>query len=569
MSESEVPAPPTEEPKHTEGSSVDGNTLIAETLKQQGIESLFGIVGYPVYGVATAAQRAGLRYYGFRNEQAASYAAGAVGYLTGRPGACLTVSGPGMVHAIAGLANAWANCWPMLLLGGANDSYLGGRGAFQEAPQIEAARPFVKYAARPDSVRRIPYFVEQALRTASYGRPGAAYLDLPNDLLYGSHDRQGVSRQERFPDPPATLADPREVEKALAALRSAERPLVIIGKGAAFARAEAEVRRFIDSTQLPFLPTPMGKGVVPDDHPRSVSPARSKALAEADVILLIGARFNWILHFGREPRFAPDARILQIDLAAEQIGTNVPTHAAMVGDARQVVGQLNQGLAADPWTVPQDTAWWATLSEEVVRNRDLVSAMENDESTPMGYYRVLRAIREARPPGAILVSEGANTMDISRTVLPESEPRQRLDAGTFGTMGVGVGFAIAAAAVHADRKVLCVQGDSAFGFSGMEVEVACRHRLDITFVVVNNNGIAGGIAELDPDRPIPPSVYTPNARYERVIEAFGGTGYLARTPEELEAALKGALGTTGPALVNVLIDPKAARKPQKFAWMTR
>ena len=271
---------------------LSGATIIARSLKEQGVEYMFGIVGFPVFAIARAAQKEGIRYLGFRNEQAASYAAGAVGYLTGRPGACLAVSGPGMIHAIAGLANAGSNCWPMILLGGANDSYQDGKNAFQEAPQLEAARPFVKYAARPDRLERVPFYIEQAVRTSIYGRPGAVYIDLPNDIISGALEESDLERASRCPDPPRSLAEPAQIERAMAALRSAKRPLVIVGKGAAYARAESEVRRFIDSTQLPFLPTPMGKGVLPDDHPLSVAPARSHALQNADVVLLIGARLN-------------------------------------------------------------------------------------------------------------------------------------------------------------------------------------------------------------------------------------------------------------------------------------
>lgn len=547
---------------------IDGGTVIARSLKQQGVEYMFGIVGFPVFGIARAAQREGIRYFGFRNEQAASYAAGAVGYLTGRPGACLAVSGPGMIHAIAGLANAWSNCWPMILLGGAPDSYQDGQGSFQEAPQVEAARPFVKLSRRAESLARVPYHVEQAVRTSVYGRPGAVYLDLTNDVISARAEEGGLAFPPRCPDPPVSQAEPEAVGRALDALRSAERPLVVVGKGAAYARAEGEVRRFVEAAGLPFLPSPMGKGVVPDDHPQSVAPARSQALQEADLIVLIGARLNWIMHFGLPPRFRPDVKIVQIDVAAEEIGTNVPAEVALVGDARAIVAQLYAGIERSGWRHGDDTAWWSRLREKADENRRAVAAMESDDAVPMGYYRVLREIREQAPRDAVIVSEGASTMDISRTVLPNFEPRSRLDAGSFGTMGVGLGLAIAAAAVHPDRKVVAVQGDSAFGFSGMEVEVACRYGLPITFVVVNNNGIGGGPAELDRSR-IPATAYLPNAHYEKVIESFGGRGHFATTPDEFARALKEALNDPAPSLVNVMIDPRAQRKPQTFNWLTR
>ena len=547
---------------------LDGATIIARSLKQQGVDYMFGIVGFPVFGVARAAQREGIRYLGFRNEQSASYAAGAVGYLTGRPGACLCVSGPGMVHGIAGLANAWSNAWPMILLGGAPDTYQDGQGSFQEAPQVEAARPFVKWSRRPDRIERMPFHIEQAVRTSIYGRPGAVYLDLPNDQISARVDEASVTFPGRCPEPPRSLADPAAVARAVEVLRGAERPLVIVGKGAAYARAEAQVRELLERTGLPFLPSPMGKGVVPDDHPLCVSPARTHALREADVVLLLGARLNWILHFGLPPRFAANVRVIQLDIEPEEIGTNVPAEVALVGDAQAIVAQLNAALAERPFRYPESTAWWTALRAAVDENRRTVEQMEQSDAVPMGYYRVLRAVREALPRDAVLVSEGASTMDIGRSVLPNYEPRSRLDAGSFGTMGVGLGFAIAAAAVHPDRKVVAVEGDSAFGFSGMEVEVACRYRLPITFVVVNNNGIGGGPPRLDPER-IPPSAYVPQARYERVIEAFGGRGYFVTDPGQLEQSLKEALADPNPSLINVMIDPRAQRKPQPFNWLTR
>jgi 2-hydroxyacyl-CoA lyase 1 len=312
----------------------------------------------------------------------------------------------------------------------------------------------------------------------------------------------------------------------------------------------------------------MGKGVVSDEHRLSIAPARSFALENADVVFLVGARLNWILHFGLPPRFAAGVRTIQLDIAPEEIGANVPAEVALVGDARAVVGQLLRALDARPWSYAAETPWRASLAKHVEENRAAVDAMLHDDAEPMGYYRVLREVRDLLPRDAVVVSEGANTMDIGRTVLPNAEPRLRLDAGSFGTMGVGLGFAIAAAAVHPGRKVVAVEGDSAFGFSGMEVETACRYRLPITFIVVNNNGIGGGVTDLDPAR-VPPFAYTPAARYDRVIEAFGGRGFFVTRTAELGPALKEALAAPVPTLVNVMIDPGARRKPQKHEWLTR
>ena len=548
---------------------ITGAQLIARSLKHHSIDHMFGIVGVPVIPVAIMAQQAGIKYYGMRHEQSASYAAQAVSYLTGRPGACLVVSGPGMTNAISGLANAQSNCWPMILLGGASDTSQAGMGAFQEAPQVEAARPFVKYAAKIDKVERIPYYVEQAVRISMYGRPGPVYLDLPGDIIDAKIDEEAVPAQPRaVSDAPRPAADAAAVQAALDTLRQAERPLVIIGKGAAYARAENEVLDFIERTRLPYLASPMGKGLIPDDHPLSVGAARSLALSGADVIFLIGARLNWIMHFGLPPRFDKDVKVIQLDIAQEEMGTNVPTEVALVGDAKAITGQLIEALEERPWQFSEENTWRTSIAKKIDDNVAKTEPLLNDDAVPMNYYRVLREVNEMIPRDAIIVNEGASTMDIGRQVLPNYLPRHRLDAGTFGTMGIGLPYAIAAAAVHPDKRIVCIEGDSAFGFSGMEVEVACRYNMPITFIVVNNNGIGGGPSELDPER-IPPMAYVPNAHYEKVIEGFGGLGFFCERPEEIKPAMEEAFASGKPAVITIMINPRSQRRPQEFAWLTR
>jgi 2-hydroxyacyl-CoA lyase len=547
---------------------IDGATIVARCLKTHGVEFCFGIVGFPVQPIAAAFQREGLKFIGMRHEQSASYAAGAIGYLTGRPGVALTVSGPGMTNAISGLGNAQANCWPMILLSGANGSDQMGMGAFQEAPQLEAARPFVKFGMRPETPGRLPFYVEQAVRSALYGRPGAAYLDLTDDVIAGRVDEETLNYPPPVPEPPRPLAEPSAIEAAIRALQSAQQPLVIIGKGAAYSRAEDEVRKFIETTQLPFLASPMGRGVLPDDHPLSVGAARSHVLQNADLVFLIGARLNWIMHFGLPPRFRPDVRVIQMDIAPEEIGHNIPTEVALLGDAKAVTGQLNSYLAEHPWQYPVETTWRTGIAKKIEENVTSTAPMLNDDSKPIGYYRALKEIRDLLPPDALIVAEGASTMDISRQVINNSLPRHRLDAGTWGTMGVGLPQAIAAQLANPSKRVVDIEGDSAFGFSGMEVEVACRLKLPITFIVFNNNGIGGGPAELlDIDR-IPPGAYFPDAHYEKVIEAFGGLGLYVDDPNDLAPAIKRAFDSGKPSVINVTISNQSRRRAQEFAWHT-
>ena len=548
---------------------VDGATLLARSLKQQGVQFMFGVVGFPVGPIAVAAQEAGITYIGMRNEQSASYAAQAVGYLTGRPGACLVVSGPGVVHGLSGLANAQQNCWPMILIGGASPVYQNGMGGFQEERQVQIASPFCKFAHAVEHVHRIPFYVEMAVRYAIYGRPGATYLDMPDDIILGKVDESTVHQAAPVAEPPRFQAMPEDIERALDAFESAERPLVIVGKGMGWSRAEDEVRAFIERTQLPFLASPMGKGVIDDNHPLSVGAARSHALQEADVIFLMGARLNWIMHFGLPPRFNRNVRIIQLDIAPEAISQNVPAEVALVGDGKAIVGQLNKALEGRQWFYPKDTPWHRAIAEKATANARQVQPMIDDESAPTNYYRAFRDITAWLPKDAVIIGEGANTMDIGRTQMANADARLRLDAGTYGTMGIGMGFTIAAALARPDRPIVAVFGDAAIGFSGMEIETACRYRLPVKIIVLNNGGIGSGMEAFPEDRrTLPPRVMTIGSGYEKIMEAFGGKGFYVEDPKDLRAALDAAMAFDGPALVNVKIHHAAGRKPQKFNWHT-
>ncbi len=549
-------------------SQVDGATLIARSLKQQGIDHLFGVVGFPITAIAAAAQKEGVAYLGMRNEQSAAYAAAAYGYLTGRPGACVTVTGPGVVHGLSGLANAQQNCWPMILIGGASETYRGGMGAFQEERQVLIASPFCKFAHGIESVARIPYYVEMATRNAIYGRPGATYLDMPDDIIRGTADLDKVSQAERVPEPPRMVAPAENVEAALDLLEKAQRPLVLVGKGMAWSHAEDEVRAFVERTQVPFVRSPMGKGVLPDDHPLSAGAARTLALQEADVIFLMGARFNWIFHFGLPPRFAKDVKVIQLDIAPEEIGHNKPTQVALVGDGKAIMTQLNKALVNRQWFHPKDTPWRQALTKKASDNAATIKPQIDDDQGPANYYRALRDVAAWMPKDAILSAEGAGTMDIGLTQLPSTKARSVLNAGTYGTMGVGLGQAIAAAVSDPSRPVVHLSGDSAIGFSGMEMETLVRYNLPVKIVVLNNGGIGPGMPEI-PENPmfnLKPNALIYGARYDKVMESFGGKGWFVKEPKDIRAALDEAMKFPGPALVNVVLSQGSARKAQQFAW---
>uniref|UniRef100_A0A1B6DJS5 2-hydroxyacyl-CoA lyase n=1 Tax=Clastoptera arizonana TaxID=38151 RepID=A0A1B6DJS5_9HEMI len=561
---------------------IDGNQVLAEALKSQGVEYVFGIVGIPVIELSMAMQQAGLHYLGMRNEQAACYAAQAVGYLTRKPAVCLVVSGPGLLHVTGGMANAMVNCWPVIVIGGSCPEDHEGLGGFQECHQVELSRPYCKYSARPPNIQLIPQHVEKAVRLATYGRPGACYLDFPANLLTARTTQESIDNILPCPPPPSVWPDPSHVALAADVIMRAKRPLVIIGKGAAYSRSEVEIQKFIEQSRLPVLPTPMGKGVIPDESIFNVASARTLALQEADLILLFGARLNWMLHFGRPPRFNKDVFIIQVDICPEEFHNSKTTGVPMLADINVVANLLRQNFQSKNWSFDMSSGWWNKLKDKCISNRNTVAAMIKDVSVPLNYYTVLQNIQDNIPKDCIIVSEGANTMDIGRTLLLNNLPRHRLDAGTFGTMGVGPGFAIAAALWcqknAPEKRVVCVEGDSAFGFSGMEIETMFRYKLPIVIIIVNNNGIYGGLdAEMweelqssgDLTQMNPPSSLSPNVHYENIVTMFGSKGYFCQTVQELISAVKDAFQIKSqPSVINVMINPTADRKPQSFNWLT-
>ncbi|KAI8981704.1 thiamine pyrophosphate enzyme, N-terminal TPP binding domain-containing protein [Mycotypha africana] len=561
-----------------------GANLIARSLKNQGVKVVFGIVGIPVVEVAEACVSSGIQFIGFRNEQSAAYAASAYGYLSGRPGVCLTVGGPGVIHALAGVFNSKLNCWPLILLSGSSETDQVDKGAFQELDQVEATRPYCKYSARPASLEQLPLVMEKAFRTAMYGRPGACYVDLPADFIqYPIRNKQLyhslLDDVKQVPDAPQSLASPSNIEKAVKLLKSAKNPLIVIGKGAAYARAETEIRKLIDETQVPFLPTPMGKGVVSDHHPLCVAAARSKALKEADIVLLIGARLNWILHYGHPPRWNKHVRFIQIDIAAEEIGNNVQDTLPLVGDIQSVVTQLTSALEHQPLPSISST-YLSSLKNKVKQNVEKLKLMgeKGTDTSVLNYQTAFTTIKNILPEdGIVYIGEGANTMDIGRSYFDVSQPRHRLDAGTGATMGVGMGYAIGAQAYYGldNKRVVSIVGDSAFGFSAMELETAVRSNLPLLIIVINNNGIYHGLEPSEYESSLkkgdlPTTALTPETRYDMISEACGGKGWLVKNKAELSKALREALiqEKDKTCVINVMIAP-GGRQTLKFNWMQK
>jgi oxalyl-CoA decarboxylase len=538
------------------GDMTDGFHLVVEALKLNDVDTIFGVAGIPITDLLRLAQNEGIHYFGFRHEQSAANAAAIAGYLTAKPGICMTVSAPGFLNGLVGLANATTNCFPMVLISGSSDRNIVDleQGDYEEMDQLAVARPHCKAAYRVNRPQDIGIGIARAIRAAASGRPGGVYLDLTAEVLGSALDAEtGKKSLVKIVDPaPASPPAPDAVARALDLLVTAQRPLVILGKGAAYARADKEIRSFLETTGIPFLPMSMAKGLLPDDHPQSAAAARSFAIGQADVVVLAGARLNWLLSHGRAPLWNANTKFVQIDIAPTEIDSNRAIAAPVIGDIKSVFTAFNVALKGQ---IKPQGPWLDEMGKRKQQNVERMAARLNADPNPMNFSSALRAVRNAlaTQPDVYIVNEGANTLDFGRNIIDMDKPRHRLDSGTWGVMGIGMGYAVGAAAVTG-KPVVAIEGDSAFGFSGMEIETICRYDLPVTTVIFNNNGVYRG----DPEgMPYTPTGLLRDARYEKIIEAFGGAGYHCTDTPSLTKALTEALASGKPALINAVIDPTA------------
>jgi oxalyl-CoA decarboxylase len=544
--------------------TTDGFHLVIDALKLNDIDTIFGLPGIPVTDLCRMAQAEGMRVISFRHEQHAGNAAAAAGFLTQKPGICLTVSAPGFLNGLTALSNATVNCFPMILISGSSEREIVDlqQGDYEEMDQLAIAKPLCKAAFRVLHAQDIGIGIARAIRAAVSGRPGGVYLDLPAKLFAQTMDAAaGKASLVKVVDPaPRQIPAPDSVQRALDLLKGAKKPLILLGKGAAYAQADADIRALIEKTGIPYLPMSMAKGLLPDTHELSAAAARSYVLQEADVVMLVGARLNWLLSHGKGKTWGAEKgskQFIQIDIAPTEIDSNVAIAAPVIGDIGSCVAALLAGLGPNWAKAPTD--WTGGIAERKDKNLTKMAATLALRPSPMSFQSALSVIRDqvkARPD-AMLVNEGANTLDFARSIVDMYEPRKRLDVGTWGIMGIGMGFAVAAAVVTG-KPVIAVEGDSAFGFSGMEVETICRYNLPICIVVFNNNGVYRG-TDVNPSgtADVAPTVFVKNARYDKLMEAFGGVGVHATTCDELEKALTEAVASGRPTLINAVINEAA------------
>ena len=557
------PKPATTTADEAQQELTDGFHLVIDALKLNGLNTIYGVPGIPITDFGRMAQAAGIRVISFRHEQNAGNAAAIAGFLTKKPGICLTVSAPGFLNGLTALANATTNCFPMILISGSSEREIVDlqQGDYEEMDQLAIAKPLCKAAFRVLHAADIGIGVARAIRAAVSGRPGGVYLDLPAKLFSQVMDAEaGAKSLVKVIDPaPAQIPAPAAVKRALDVLKSAKRPLIILGKGAAYAQADDAIRALVEKTGIPFLPMSMGKGLLPDTHPQCAGAARSTVLKDSDVVMLIGARLNWLLSHGKGKAWGEphSKKFIQIDIEPKEMDSNVEIAAPVVGDIGSCVAALLEGMGGN-WPAPP-ADWIKTVSSKREENIAKMAPRLMNNKAPMDYHGALGALRTVvkERPDAILVNEGANTLDLARGIIDMYQPRKRLDVGTWGVMGIGMGFAIAAA-IETGKPVLAVEGDSAFGFSGMEVETICRYNLPVCVVIFNNNGIYRG-TDVNPSggSDVATTVFVKDSRYDKMMEAFGGVGVNATTPDELKRAVNEAMDFGKPTLINAVIDPAA------------
>jgi oxalyl-CoA decarboxylase len=546
----------------------DGFQLVIDALKLNGLTTIYGLPGIPVTDLTRKMQAEGMRVISFRHEQNAGNAAAAAGFMTGKPGICLTVSAPGFLNGLTALANATTNCFPMILISGSSEREIVDlqQGDYEEMDQLAIAKPLCKAAFRVLNAEDIGVGIARAIRSAVSGRPGGVYLDLPAKLFGQAMDAAAgkASLIKVIDAAPRQIPAPDAVKRALDLLKSAKKPLILLGKGAAYAQADADIKALVEKTGIPYLPMSMAKGILPDTHEQCASAARSFVLPEADVVLLVGARLNWLLSHGKGKTWggqghknAGGQKFIQIDISPTEADSNVAIDAPLVGDIGSCVSALLAGIGSSWAKAPAE--WTSAVADR--KNKNVAKMAETLAKNPavMNYHSSLNVVRDIvkANPDAMLVNEGANALDFTRSIVDMYKPRKRLDVGTWGVMGIGMGFAVAAA-VESDQPVIAIEGDSAFGFSGMEVETICRYNLPVCIVVMNNNGVyRGDEVNVTGGKDPSPLVFVKGARYDKMMEAFGGVGVQATTPAELRSAMEEAIKSRKPTLINAIIDETA------------
>jgi len=536
---------------------LDGNSLVVKALKDEGVDTVFYLTGGPMVDVGARCIEIGFRTVDCRHEQAAAMAAHAYSRVSGKPGICFAASGPGTTNLITGVGNAFLDAIPVIALGGASPLSEAGRGAFQEMDQVGMFKPITKWSERVMDVRRIPEIINKAFRVATGGQPGPVYIDLPADVLYNVADEDKVAFPKKPHVVPRLAADPAQVKKAIAMLKQAQRPIVLTGTGVFWSGAMAELKEFVELSGIPFYTTPQGRGVIPEDHRLSFLGARNQAWKQADLALVVGTRLNFIIGYGMPPRWAPDLKIVQVDIHDEEIGRNRPVDIGIVGDAKTVLRQLiDEGR--DALGGRAELPWVEHLRGLDKRAQEKAAALLNSDAVPIHPLRLCKEVRDFMDRDAIIVVDGHEILNFARQSIPTFVPGHRVNAGPNGCMGVAVPFGLGAKVAKPDTQVIVLSGDGSFGFNGMEIDTMMRHKIPVLIVISNNGGWAS-VGGMSAGRDLEFS------RYDKMAEVFGAHGEFVEKPQDIRPALERANASGKPAVVNVITDPKARSATTAFA----
>ncbi len=542
---------------------LNGGQIVAKQLKRAGIDTIFGIVAGPMIEVMAAAQQEGIKVVNCRHEENAAFMASAWGYINRKPGVIVAGSGPAVTNCVTPMHVATESAMPLVVLGGSVDSRNTKLGGFQEADQVAFAAPGCKWTGRVDSQERIPELLHLALARSVAGRPGATYLDFPGEFVRRRMDEERVHYRESAPVVSAAHPDPAMVESIAGMLATAERPLVLVGKGAAWADASHALTRLV-GLGIPYVASPMGRGVIPDDNAMCMNAARSAALSGADAVLMVGGRFNWIFQFGKAPRFSAGVRLAQVDIVAEEMTNAADLEFGLVADASLAAGAIADALRGRPLR-SSGNGWADALRNDAAKNEAGIAEQMDSDQQPINHYRLLREIRDALPRNANVSVDGELTMGVARAVMPSYNPRAMLNSGTTGCMGTGVPYAIGAKLAMPDWPAVAIVGDYAFGAAGMEVETCARVGIPVVFVVSNNGGIAGHSIQdrmFSPDAP-PIAALLP-VHYEKMAEMVGGFARRIDDPAEIGPSIKEAIASNTVAVLNVRTDPKGGRRGSMY-----
>ena len=561
---------PAQTPAYPE--QVTGMDILVRALKMVGVDTMYGLVGIPVTEFAYLAQGRGIKFVSFRHEQQAGMAAATHGYLTKKPGVLLTVSSLGFLNGLTATTNATVNCYPMIQISGSSvrEPIDLQQGTYEGLDQLAIAKTLVKAAYRVNKPEDIPTAVVRAYRAAVSGRPGGVYLDVTTPCLGAIMN--GADADKLFYEPvdlePSVVPSAESVKRAVELIASAKKPAFLIGKGAAYARVEDKIKELVDKTGIPYYPMSMAKGVLPDNGPLCAISCRSTIMEQADVVVLIGARLNWLLSRGKG-KWSPDTKFVQLDIDPEEIDINRPIAAPVVGD---LASSLDAILAALPqYKLSVAPQWVPSLqAESKAKNAKFAERLTTAAPLqPMNHWSALSAIKPVLEsnPDVILVNEGANTLDDTRDAVDMSLPRHRIDCATWAIMGMGMGSAVGAA-VATGKSVVAVEGDSAFGFSGMDFSTICRFNLPVTVVILNNGGIYNGVGvNMSGDGDPAPTTLNVNARYDKLGDAFGAKTYYVTTPEQLTEALKESIASKRPALIDVQLAADAGKESGHIGYL--